>query len=76
MPKTIGEYIDRLTAGHPPAVDIRTMTDQERLEDALFTGLRLTEGVNVDSVGRRYGIDVWARYGEDLRPFVDAGVPR
>ncbi len=69
-----GEYIDRVTAGQPPAVDIRTMTDHERLEDALFTGLRLTEGVNVDSVGRRYGIDVWARYGEDLRPFVDAGV--
>jgi oxygen-independent coproporphyrinogen-3 oxidase len=52
------------------------MTDHERLEDALFTGLRLTEGVNIDNVGRRYGFDVWASYGEGLRSFVDAGVLR
>ena len=69
-----GEYIDRVASGHRPAVDLRTMTNHERLEDALFTGLRLTEGVNIDNVGRRYGIDVWASYGEGLRPFVDAGV--
>ena len=36
------------------------MTD-ERLEDALFTGLRLTDGVDIETAGQRYGIDVWAR---------------
>ena len=52
------------------------MNAHERLEDALFTGLRLTDGLDIDSAGRRYGIDVWARYGDDLQPFVDAGVLR
>ena len=36
---------------------------EERLGDALFTGLRLTEGVNLDAIRVVYGVDVWARYG-------------
>jgi oxygen-independent coproporphyrinogen-3 oxidase len=71
-----GEYVDRVTAGQPVAVDVRTLTPAEQLEDALFTGLRLTSGVNMRSVGRRYGVDVWGRYGGELQPFLDAGVLR
>jgi coproporphyrinogen III oxidase-like Fe-S oxidoreductase len=41
------------------------------MEDALFTGLRLTEGVDVDAVGARYGCDPWRRYGAALEPFLD-----
>ena len=51
-----------------------TMTTDERLEDALFTGLRLTEGVDIECAGRRYGVDVWGRFGAELQPFIDAGV--
>ena len=69
-----GEYVDRIMSGQPSAVDTRAMTDQVRLEDALFTGLRLTDGIDIDSIGRRYGIDVWERYGADLQPFIEAGV--
>jgi len=71
-----GEYVDRVAAGGPVAVDVRAMTASEQLEDALFTGLRLTEGVNIASVGRRYGADVWGRFGAGLQPFLDAGVLR
>jgi oxygen-independent coproporphyrinogen-3 oxidase len=49
----------------------REMGPQERLEDALFTGLRLTEGVDLAAFGRRYGVDVWAVYGSALQRFVD-----
>ena len=70
------EYIDRVTAGETPAVDCRALTRDERLEEALFTGLRLTEGVDTAAVGARYGVDVWRRFGVGLQPFVDAGVLR
>jgi oxygen-independent coproporphyrinogen-3 oxidase len=69
-----GEYVDRVMAGQPVAVDVRTMTSDERLEDALFTGLRLAGGVDAESVARRYGVDVWGRFGDELQPFIDAGV--
>ena len=68
------EYVDRVTAGHTAAVDRRVMANDERLGDALFTGLRLNKGVDVARIGERYGLEVWARYGSDLQPFVDARV--
>jgi oxygen-independent coproporphyrinogen III oxidase len=50
------------------------MTGDEQLEEALFTGLRLTNGVDIEDIGSRYGADVWERFGPGLMPFVAAGV--
>jgi oxygen-independent coproporphyrinogen-3 oxidase len=69
-----GEYIARVEAGTPPVSERRAMTPQERLEEALFTGLRLAGGVDMGAVGRRYGIDVWSRYGRAIDPFVAQGL--
>jgi oxygen-independent coproporphyrinogen-3 oxidase len=52
------------------------MSLEERLGDALFTGLRLTDGVNLDAIRERYGVDVWQRYGAELADHVDAGLVR
>jgi oxygen-independent coproporphyrinogen-3 oxidase len=68
------DYIARVAAGTSPAIDRRRLTPEERLGDALFTGLRLTDGVDLAGIARRYGVDVWDRYGGDLRPFVDEGL--
>jgi len=67
------DYIDRVSRGQDPAVDVRTLSADERLGDALFTGLRLSDGLDLEAVRHRYGVDVWARYGDELRPFVDEG---
>jgi len=72
----IDEYIDRVSRGLAVAADVRRMDEAERLGDALFTGLRLTSGINLEDVRRRYGVDVWARYQSDLAPFVDGGLLR
>ncbi len=55
-------------------VERREMSPEEHLEDALFTGLRLTEGVDLEALSRRYGVDIWARYQTPLRPFLHAGL--
>jgi oxygen-independent coproporphyrinogen-3 oxidase len=68
------EYIERVRRGASTAVDIRRLTAGERLGDALFTGLRLADGVNLAQVNTRYGVDVWERYGADLTPFVEPGL--
>jgi oxygen-independent coproporphyrinogen-3 oxidase len=70
------DYIRRVTAGLSPVVETRRLSRDERLEEALFTGLRLADGVDIAAAGRRYGVDVWARFGPGLTPFVDAGLLR
>ena len=46
------------------------MSPADRLEEALFTGLRLTGGLDIEATGARYGADVWDRYGRALEPFL------
>jgi oxygen-independent coproporphyrinogen-3 oxidase len=71
-----GDYIDRVGAGVSTIVERRPLTRDERLEDALFTGLRLTRGIDLEETGARYGVDVWGRFGVALQPFVDANIVR
>jgi oxygen-independent coproporphyrinogen-3 oxidase len=68
------EYIARVTDGRDTRVDVHTLTRDQRLGDALFTGLRLVEGIDVAEAGRRYGVDVMDRYGTALQPFLDEGL--
>jgi len=68
------EYVARMIEGRSAAVDVRALGHDERLGDALFTGLRLNEGVDLQTVNARYGADVWARFGSALSRFVDAGM--
>ena len=68
------EYVSHLERRESPAVDLRRLTPEERLGDALFTGLRLSDGIDVDAIQARYGVDVWRRYGTDLEPFVREGL--
>lgn len=67
------EYVDRVNAGLDLVAERRTLTEGERLEEALFTGLRLTDGVDLAITWKRYGVDAWDKYGAQLQPFVDAG---
>jgi oxygen-independent coproporphyrinogen-3 oxidase len=64
------DYIQRVMNGADPGTDRRVLSAGDRLEEALFTGLRLNRGLDIDVVGARYGRDVWAQYGEALEPFL------
>ena len=70
------EYIRRIAAGESAASEQRVLSADERLEEALFTGLRLSEGLDIEAVGNRYGVDVWARFGPSLVPFTETGLLR
>ena len=59
--------------GAPVAETRRRLATDERLGDALITGLRLVEGVDLATVERRYGVDLRGRYGVAVGRFVDAG---
>jgi oxygen-independent coproporphyrinogen-3 oxidase len=68
------EYIAAVVSGGQTAVDRRELTEREALEEALFTGLRLVGGVDVDTVRTRYRADIWTLYGEGLERFREAGL--
>ena len=51
--------------------ECRTLSALERLEEALFTGLRLSRGVDLEATGARYGVDAWQKFGQALQAFID-----
>jgi oxygen-independent coproporphyrinogen-3 oxidase len=68
------EYIAAVAAGGQLEVERRELSRHEGLEEALFTGLRLAGGIDLNAVKVRYGADVWALYGCELERFRDAGL--
>ena len=68
-----GDYIARVTAGVDVAAERVARGQASRLEEALFMGLRLADGVDLAGIALRYGVDVWQIYGNALEPHVQAG---
>ena len=66
--------VDRVAAGAEPTGEARVLDAEAQLGEALFMGLRLTEGIATDLFRVRFGQDVWTRYGEALAPAVEAGL--
>lgn len=67
-------YVERVAAGADPVAERRVLDADAQLAEALFMGLRLSDGIDVDAYRARFGQDVWTRYGEALAPAVDAGL--
>lgn len=67
------EFIGRVLAGRSPAVDVECLHPAGRMQEALFTGLRLSQGIACGPFQARFGVDPWGRYGAALQPYVDEG---
>ena len=68
------DYVQTIAQGGDVRLDRRVLGAEERVEEALFMGLRLTDGIDLASVEARHGVDVWARHGAELDRFVSAGL--
>jgi oxygen-independent coproporphyrinogen-3 oxidase len=69
-----GEYVERIERGADTGVERRDLTPSERWQEAVIMGLRLREGISVAAIAEKYGLDIWAGYGDHLEPYVDAGL--
>ena len=66
-------YVARVEAGETIVAERHFLTEEQRIGDVLFTGLRLTEGVDLRQVQREHRVDVMARYSASLTPFINGG---
>lgn len=71
---TFGRYAAAVEAGGTGQAGFRTLSNEERLAEALFTGLRRRDGIDLDTFRRRYGVDVKEAFGGRLRDAFGAGL--
>jgi oxygen-independent coproporphyrinogen-3 oxidase len=69
-----GDYIRAVTEQRSIRVDVRALAPAEQLEEALFMGLRLVQGIDLQAIQENWGVDVLARYGDHLAPFIEEGL--
>jgi oxygen-independent coproporphyrinogen III oxidase len=67
------DYVARVTAGLPIETERRTLTAEERWQEAVITGLRLQAGISVAAMAAKYGVDLDAGFGLELERFQEAG---
>jgi oxygen-independent coproporphyrinogen-3 oxidase len=68
------DYIARVTAGGDVAAERRVLSSTDRFAEAMITGLRLTDGVDLALMKRRFDVDVVQQFGAQLVPFAAAGL--
>lgn len=73
---SFGAYCRRIEEGGPLAArdGERVLSDEEHRAEAIFTGLRRSEGIDLARFRERYGVDPQALYAEPLRDPLAAGL--
>ncbi|MBI4838353.1 MAG: radical SAM family heme chaperone HemW [Nitrospirae bacterium] len=70
----IDDYIKLISANKSPVKDTEVITKEQALSEAIFLGLRQTEGINADFFSQKYGKDLLAYYRKEIAELEDAGL--
>lgn len=68
------DYLARMESNQSPVAERRPLTPRQQVEEAIFMGLRLVDGVSTARLRDVYGVDAWATWGESLEPYLEAGL--
>jgi oxygen-independent coproporphyrinogen-3 oxidase len=70
----IPKYMKAIEQGIPPTLQTHLVTPVERIEEAMFMGLRKREGVNFDLFERLYGRSLMECFGQQIELLQDRGL--
>ena len=68
------EYAERINRGVPVRQDEHRLSGQERLEETLFTGLRLNAGIDRRNFVATFGVEPWTMHAAVLEPCEASGL--
>ena len=66
------EYIEQVASSGQAIAERRELGSEERASDALFMGLRLSDGIDLDEFRAEYEVDVLERYAVEFPELFDA----
>ena len=68
------DYVERVNRSATVVAESKPLGEGERVEEALFTGLRLSAGIDRRQFAEAHGVDPWEKYGRNLASFMEAGL--
>jgi oxygen-independent coproporphyrinogen-3 oxidase len=70
----LDEYLKLLSDNKSPVKESETITEDIALSEAIFLGLRKTEGLNVGSFSKRYNKNILSRFRKEINELQEAGL--
>ncbi|SHK79277.1 radical SAM family heme chaperone HemW [Desulforamulus aeronauticus] len=70
----IEEYASLVKQGQRPVAEKTTLTIKEQMEETVFLGLRMLEGVNVESFQQRFGKSLQEIFGKQVSSLTAKGL--
>ncbi|KZE40071.1 coproporphyrinogen III oxidase [Bhargavaea cecembensis] len=68
------KYMNAVGEGRRPIFEQHQVTASEEMEEEMFLGLRMTEGVRFDAFRERFGKELKEVYGSQIRELSDQGL--
>lgn len=72
--RSLIDYQRMLSEGQRPIFDEENLTIDQVMSEAIFLGLRLSEGINFAAFAEQYGVSPLKRYRKQIRKMADAGL--
>jgi oxygen-independent coproporphyrinogen-3 oxidase len=70
----LDDYLGLISANKTPVKETENITEDKALSEAIFLGLRKTEGINVESFFRQYKKNIPGYYHKDIKDLQEAGL--
>jgi oxygen-independent coproporphyrinogen-3 oxidase len=70
--RNIHRYIQLLSEDKSPVAGVEDVPEDRAISEALFLGLRKTEGIRLEKFYRSYGVDVVKQYEKELKELQEA----
>ena len=71
--RSLSSYQEALAKGRAPVVFRERLEPDAALRETVAIGLRMAEGVNLDEVGQRFGVDARDEFRETIGRLADSG---
>ena len=70
----LDQYLKLVSGKKTPLEHLEEITAEKALSEAIFLGLRKTEGINVEAISRRYSRNILTLYEKEIKELQEAGL--
>ncbi|MDF2607420.1 MAG: coproporphyrinogen oxidase [Bacillales bacterium] len=71
---TTSHYLKALEKNIKPILEMNTLSQQEKIEEELFLGLRKIKGININNFRKRYSLDLLNYYNNEINDLKLSGL--
>lgn len=66
-------YLDQITNHKSIRRDVELLTQKQQMEEFMFLGLRMMEGISIEEFTEKFEVDIMSIYGNTIKRFVESG---